>query len=128
MGRTKTTKGGFERLLSAAKITGQSARRPWRHRMQRKIKKLTYAEKKARKDRRIQEKQSYREAIVEIQELIQERATAIRETLGKYTVQHIIDDIYQTHRRKQGKKKAGMFNAFVSLEMERINAGESQNA
>lgn len=92
--------------------------------MQRKIKKLTYAEKKARKQRRLEEKQSYQEAISEIQELIREKAVTIRETLGKHSIQHIIDDVYQTHRRKQGKKKAGMFNAFVSMEMERINAGE----
>lgn len=124
MARTKTTKNGFERLLSASKTIGQSARRPWRHRMQRKIKKLTYAEKNTRKERRLQEKQQYRDAIIEIQELIQEKAISIRETLGKYTVQHIIDDVYQTHRRKQSKRKAGMFNAFVSLEMEHINSGK----
>ncbi|KAF8828048.1 hypothetical protein HHX47_DHR4001012 [Lentinula edodes] len=57
----------------------------------------------------------------QVQQLVRDKAVEIRERTGKYTAQYILDDIYQTPCLSAGRKKAGPFRAYVSLEMERIN-------
>ncbi|KAJ3831296.1 hypothetical protein F5878DRAFT_549720 [Lentinula raphanica] len=126
MPRLKTAKKGqaLERFLSEARAEGQS-RRPWRYRVKpRNVKKLTNQEKLARKQRRSDEKSLYTEKILAVQAMIFDEATKIREECGKYTVKQIVDDIYQTHRLKIRAKRSGMWNAFTSLEMAKINEGK----
>ncbi|KAJ3725501.1 hypothetical protein C8R42DRAFT_575693 [Lentinula raphanica] len=126
MPRLKTAKKGqaLERFLSEARAEGQS-RRPWRYRVKpRNVKKLTNQEKLARKQRCSDEKSLYTEKILAVQAMIFDEATKIREECGKYTVKQIVDDIYQTHRLKIRAKRSGMWNAFTSLEMAKINEGK----
>ncbi|KAJ3804748.1 hypothetical protein F5876DRAFT_52955 [Lentinula aff. lateritia] len=120
--RTKKTQG-YERLLAAARNQSRSNRKPWRHRSKRRAStmKLSMAEKLARQKMRAEEKELYRGLIEEVQQLVRDKAVEIRERTGKYTAQYILDDIYQTPRLSAGRKKAGPFRAYVSLEMERIN-------
>lgn len=123
--RSKKT-GGYERLLAEARRQGLSSRTPWRHRQKRRAaqRKLTPAEKLARRKKRQDDNEQYRTMINDIQQIILEKAEAVREVTGKHSVNHIIQDVLQTYKMNGNQRKAGLFNAFVSLEMERINSGE----
>ncbi len=118
--RTKMTRG-FERLLTATRRQGL-AKKPWRYRNQRAVKKLTYDQRKKRREKREEDLALYQSKISEVHQLIVDKATEIRELIGTHSLQYIIDDIYQMNRLKSNSKKVGPFNAFVSLEMEKINA------
>ncbi|KAJ3817587.1 hypothetical protein F5880DRAFT_1618140 [Lentinula raphanica] len=117
MPRLKTAKKGqaLERFLSEARAEGQS-RRPWRYRVKpRNVKKLTYQEKLARKQRRADEKSLYTKKILAVQALIFDEATKIREECGKYTVKQIVDDIYQTHCVAPGGDKEKLSNHITEI-------------
>ncbi|KAF9064133.1 hypothetical protein BDP27DRAFT_1426158 [Rhodocollybia butyracea] len=122
-GQTKTTSRGYDRLLAAAQVQGLSQQKPWWYRVKRRAAalKLTSVEKAARRKRRNEQKELYRTLIQEVQGLVQEKASEICEQIGKHSVRHIMDNIFQVPRLNAKKKKAVRFNAFVSLEMERIN-------
>ncbi|KAF9058381.1 hypothetical protein BDP27DRAFT_1432875 [Rhodocollybia butyracea] len=105
-GRTKTTSRGYDRFLQQHEFKACRNESHGGNRVKRRAAalKLTSVEKAARRKRQNEEKELYRTLIQEVQGLVQEKASEIRERIGKHS-----------------KKKAGRFNAFVSLEMERIN-------
>ncbi|KAF9067578.1 hypothetical protein BDP27DRAFT_1364781 [Rhodocollybia butyracea] len=63
------------------------------------------SEKAAWKKRRSDEKELYRSLIQDVQGLVQEKALEIHEQTGKYSVWHIIDDIFQMYWLNANKKK-----------------------
>ncbi|KAK7464096.1 hypothetical protein VKT23_006257 [Stygiomarasmius scandens] len=117
----------FERLLNAARTQATSTRKPWRYRTKRPAIKLTYQQKKHKKDLRDAEKQSLRDELQQTFQLIQQRAEQMREKFGKHSVQWYLDQIMQTHRMKEQRRKLSHYDAFVSMEMKARNANTSED-
>ncbi|THU89588.1 hypothetical protein K435DRAFT_802649 [Dendrothele bispora CBS 962.96] len=121
MARTKQTTN-FERMLRAARKQSSSTRRPWRHRTKRAAIKLTKAQKAQKKQLCDSEKERYQKRLKEVFASIVDAATALKEEFGKHDVQWYLDEIMQTYRLKQKKRKVGPFQAFVRVEMNAINS------
>ncbi|KAK7441181.1 hypothetical protein VKT23_016662 [Stygiomarasmius scandens] len=121
MAKAKTSKK-FELMLAAARKKSSQTRRPWCHHIQRLRIKITALEKRRRKEARQELKQEYMVALQEAFKVVIEQATALQERFGKHDVQWYLDELMQTHRLKQTKKKLSAFQAFVSIEVKRINS------
>ncbi|KAK7434981.1 hypothetical protein VKT23_019886 [Stygiomarasmius scandens] len=112
----------FDRMLRAARKQSSSTRRPWRHCTKRTAIRLTNAQKAERKRARDNEKQRYQQRLKEVFARIMDEATALKEEFGKHDIQWYLDEIMQTYRLKQKKRKVAPFRAFVSQQMKIINS------
>ncbi|KAK7435758.1 hypothetical protein VKT23_019455 [Stygiomarasmius scandens] len=117
-----TTPTNFKRMLHAAHKQGMSSRKPWRHHMKRMPIKLTNVEKLARKQVRRREKEALQAHVNDASEWLVSKAKTMAEELGKHNYLYYLDVLMQSYCLKQKRWKLGPFQAFVSMEMKRINA------
>ncbi|KAK7447344.1 hypothetical protein VKT23_014054 [Stygiomarasmius scandens] len=112
-------------MLRAAQKKATSTRRPWRYRAARTRIKLTNLEKLENKKRRQDQKDRYTARLQEAFGVLMNEAEAMKEEFGKHDTQWYLNEIMQTYRLKQKKKKIAPFQAFISLKMAEINSRES---
>ncbi|KAK7438760.1 hypothetical protein VKT23_017891 [Stygiomarasmius scandens] len=110
-------------MLRAARKQSTSTCCPYRHRTKCAAIKLTNTQKTEKKKARDDEKQQYQGRLKEIFAKIMDEAVALKEEFGKHDVQWYLDEIMQTYRLKQKKRKVAPFRAFVSQQMKLINSG-----
>lgn len=72
----------------------------------------------------MEEKVSYQEALQNAQNEVVKLGEKLRAQFQKHTVSYYIEEIIQVSRRQKVKKDVGPWNAFVSMEVKRINAGQ----
>ncbi|RDB30730.1 hypothetical protein Hypma_005885 [Hypsizygus marmoreus] len=112
----------FQCLLSASrKKSTHLLRSPWRTRTRRVTFKLTPAEKAVKKARRLEEKNTYREALRDAHDQVFSLAEGLRSCFQKHSTDYYLEEIMQGSRLKKNHKNAGSWNAFVSMEVKRIN-------
>lgn len=114
----------FNKLLHAARRVSATTRRPWRTRTKRAVIKLTAGQKAERKRKRAEDKQSYKEALMEIHSTMYAAAQELHSRFPHRSVELVTTDIFQSQRLQSATKNVGNYSAFVSLECKRLNAGE----
>lgn len=120
------TNTGFERFLSASrKLSSHKTRTPWRTRTKRISIKLTPAQKALKKAQRLEAKETYHDALLNAQTEVQQLADGLRERFGKHSSQYYLEEIVQISRLQKKRKVTGAWNAYVSMEVKRINSGTS---
>ncbi|KAG6875478.1 hypothetical protein C0993_009034, partial [Termitomyces sp. T159_Od127] len=120
MARTRSI---ITRLPSASrKLSTHHLRKPWRTRSQRVIQSLTSQQKAQRKQERMEAKVTYKQALREAQDQVRMLAKSLQAQSQKHSVEHYYEEIMQTSRMQKNRKKAGSWNAFVSMETQRMNA------
>lgn len=114
----------FNKLLHASRRVSVTTRRPWRTRSKHSVMKLTAGQKSERKRKRAEDKQSYKEALMEIHNTMYTAAEELHSRFPHRSTELIATDIFQSQRLQSATKNVGNYSAFVSLECERLNAGE----
>ncbi|KAF8066019.1 hypothetical protein FPV67DRAFT_1418617 [Lyophyllum atratum] len=110
-------------MLSASRQKStHHLRTPWRTRTARAIIKLTPAQKAAQKARRQEQKQTYQEALQEKHADLLKHAEDLHRRFGKHSVDYYMQEIMQVSRLQKKKKSSGSWNAYVSLEVKRMNS------
>lgn len=118
----------FERLLNASRKAGTIKRKPYAIRTKRLVViKPTAAERLAKKLQRRERKQSYKSAIADAHQKIQELAEEIHAKFGSFTLERVVTDIFQTKRLKDSSKEISRYAAFTSSQMKILNAGTPSN-
>lgn len=118
----------FERLLNASRKAGTIKRKPYTMRTKRLVViKPTAAERLAKKLQRRERKQSYKSAIADAHQKIQELAEEIHAKFGAFTLERVVTDIFQTKRLKDSSKEISRYAAFTSSQMKILNAGTPPN-
>ncbi|KAE9404796.1 hypothetical protein BT96DRAFT_935467 [Gymnopus androsaceus JB14] len=105
----------FDKLLHAS-------RRPWRIRAKRIGIKLTAGQKAEKNKQRAAQKESYKEALLEVHQQIYAAAAEIHERFIHIPTELIATDIFQSERLQASTKNVGRYNAFVSLQSKLMNA------
>lgn len=125
MARKKSA--AFERLLNVARKAGSITRKPYRMRTKRLVViKPTAAEQLSKKLQRQERKKSYKTAIAEAHQKIQELAEEIHAKFGTFTLERVVTDIFQATRLKDSSKEISRYAAFTSTQMKILNAGVHQ--
>ena len=114
----------FDKLLHASRRVGSTARKPWRIRAKRIGIKLTAGQKAEKKKQRAAQKESYKEALLEVHQQIYAAAAEIHERFIHLPTELIATDIFQSERLQVSTKNVGRYNAFVSLQSKLMNAGK----
>ncbi len=112
----------IERLITSTRRGSSAPRKsgPSRTRI-----KLTPTERAAKKTAKDAVKKDYHAALREAQETIRALARQLHERFGGHTVDYYMEEIMQQSRLKGEKKAPSLWNAFVALEVERLNARTS---
>lgn len=114
----------FERLLNVARKAGSITQKPYRTRTKRLLAiKPTAAEQLTKKLQRREGKNSYKSAIAEAHQKIQELAEEIHAKFGTFTLEQVVTDIFQATQLKDSLKEISRYAAFTSAQMKILNAG-----
>ena len=118
--------GRLPRKLPKAvhKVAGRRPKNvPWRRRGG--SKKLTYAERKALLQRRLEKKASLLEELKKIREEIIDHAAMLAEKHPGHNVEYYKRMILQQSHLKDDPREMSLWNAFLSQELMKYNKGES---
>ncbi|KAE9403527.1 hypothetical protein BT96DRAFT_990188 [Gymnopus androsaceus JB14] len=112
----------FDKLLHASRRVGSTARKPWRIRAKRIGIKLIAGQKAEKKKQHVAQKESYKEALLEVHQQIYAAAAEIHECFIHLPTELIATDIFQSERLQVSTKNVGRYNTFVSLQSKLMNA------
>lgn len=87
--------------------------------------KPTTAERFAKKQKLRQRKVSYKAAILEAHQKIQELTVEIQAKFNNFSLDRVVTDVFQSRRLKDSSKKISRYAAFTSAQMKILNAGMS---
>ena len=115
----------FERLLNVARKAGSVTRKPHRMRTKRiAVVKPTAAEMLAKKLQRRERKVSYKTAIGEAHQKLEELADEIQAKFKNFSLDRVLTDVFQLRRLKDSSRKVSRYAAFTSSQMRILNAGK----
>ncbi|KAE9406009.1 hypothetical protein BT96DRAFT_987981 [Gymnopus androsaceus JB14] len=113
----------FERLLSIARKAGSLKRQTHQLRAKRAVViKPTTAERLAKRQKLRERKVSYKAAIAEAHQKIQQLALEIHAKFKNFSQDRVVTDVFQSRRLKDSSKKVSRYAAFVSAQMKILNA------
>ncbi|KAG1869943.1 hypothetical protein F4604DRAFT_1583844 [Suillus subluteus] len=107
------------------KVTKSSSRTLWRHRIKRKARLRTEAEKKALAEKRNTQKCAYKDALADCQDMVMQEAIKLHEQFPHRTVEYHFEAILQRTHTKQKSRKATRWNAFLRSEVKAMNAARA---
>ncbi|KAG6858662.1 hypothetical protein C0995_014905, partial [Termitomyces sp. Mi166 len=112
------------RLPSASqKLSTHHLHKPWCAQSQCVIQRsLTNQEKVQQKQEQTKAKATYQQALQEAQNQVRMLAEGLRAQFQKHSVEHYYEEIMQTAHLQKNCKKAGSWNAYVSMETQQMNA------
>lgn len=129
MGPAPTDSWSLQRYASARrKLTTALKRQPWRHRAKRRALRRTSTEKQALKAKRREKKEAYSKALEEARAAMWEQAALMRERFGSHTLEYYVREIMQDARLNKTRRAPSRWNAFLSLEVQRLNQGQCSNS
>ncbi|KAG1836873.1 hypothetical protein DFJ58DRAFT_734671 [Suillus subalutaceus] len=107
------------------KVTKSSSRTPWRHRIKRKARLRTQAEKKVLAEKCRANKCAYKDALADSQDMVMQEAVKLHEEFPHRTVEYHFEAILQRTHTKQKSRKATRWNAFLRSEVKAMNAARA---
>lgn len=122
----KPAAGLLLQLRNKKSVTGLS-RQPWRTRTKPKRREFTAVQKQHHAALRKQRNTRFKEALAQIHKDLYGAALRLREEFGQHTAAHYHRLIMQQSSSKQRKRRTSQWDAFVSIETKRHNAGRYKN-
>ncbi|KAJ3727622.1 hypothetical protein C8R42DRAFT_717063 [Lentinula raphanica] len=110
-----------DRLSNFLRKAGTITRKPTRNRVRPRIK-LSRAEKLQKRKQLRERKVSYKTALLEVYDEIQNLANEVHAKFPSISVERILTDIYQSQQLKGASKEISLYSAFISAEMEATNS------